>query len=201
MSWQSDILMALKKSSDVFEDYPKVCEVIEVDKVALTCVCSPLDNSPDIVNVLLFPLMNNQIKGQTIFPKLNSKVIVSFLSRDIAYVDMFSEIEEVSIVNQTSYKVVSKNITINGDDYDGMVKIQELTEKLNNLENAYNSLLTQFKAFQNLYNTHVHTGVVSGPSATGITTPVTVDSDNPLTPTQQSEIENPNIKHGSTTEE
>lgn len=112
----------------------------------------------------------NQV-GFFIKPKVNSHVIVN-VEADLSYVSMFSEVDE---------------ILLNGDSFDGLVKIQQLVDKLNNLENAFNQHLA-------LYNAHTHAGVTSGGSSTAV--PSAVDT-NLLTPTQQIELENQTVKHGN----
>ena len=63
-----------------------------------------------------------------------------------------------------------------------------LLKKINNLENLLNDLITK-------YNLHVHTGgTISG--STGIPTVVETNPIYPITPTQRTDIENPNIIHG-----
>jgi hypothetical protein len=67
-----------------------------------------------------------------------------------------------------------------------VVKVIELTEKLNNLEQLLNDLVTK-------YNSHTHSGVSTGGGMSGVTTALETGT---LTPTQRSEIENEQITHG-----
>jgi hypothetical protein len=69
----------------------------------------------------------------------------------------------------------------------GLVRVTELTEKLNNLENAFNQHIL-------LYNLHTHAGVTSGISST---TPVVVADTQTLTPTIEIELENETVAHGN----
>lgn len=70
---------------------------------------------------------------------------------------------------------------LRGNQFDGLVRVSELVQKLNDLENRVN--LIQFT-----FNAHVHAS--SGSPAVPIVT------DPPLIPTQQIQIENQNVKHG-----
>jgi hypothetical protein len=75
------------------------------------------------------------------------------------------------------------SLTMNGSEFGGLVKVIELTKKINTLENKVNDLITKF-------NTHTH---VAAGSPTSISNLVVSGT---LTPTQQNEIENIVIKHG-----
>jgi hypothetical protein len=78
---------------------------------------------------------------------------------------------------------VLDSIQLNGSNFDGLVKIQDLTTKLNNIENLLNQ-------FIGIYNAHTH--AVSG---TATLVPNTLETQT-LTPTQQADIENTTVKHG-----
>ena len=81
------------------------------------------------------------------------------------------------------YSEVEKIILMGGDNK-GLVKVVELKNKLNALENQMNNILTILKA----------TSIPLAPSGTYPFGPLYA-SINPLTPTQQTDIENPLIKH------
>lgn len=67
----------------------------------------------------------------------------------------------------------------------GLVKVKELTERLNTLETAYNTLLDDYKK-------HIHTDPLSG--STGVLAiPFEIQQD--LVETKQKDIENTKIKH------
>lgn len=144
-----------------------LCTVESVDSTKKTCVCEPVTGGAELMGVKL--MAKNQT-GFYIIPKVDSQVVVC-VQGDLSYVSMFGEVDEIQL---------------NGDNYDGLVKIQELVDKLNNLENAFNQHLV-------LYNAHTHAGVTSGASSTS--PPAAVDT-NVLTPTIQTELENLTVKHG-----
>lgn len=145
-----------------------LCTVESVDTAKKTCVCEPVTGGAELMGVKL--MAKNQT-GFYIIPKVNSEVVVC-VQENLSFVTMFSEVDEIQL---------------NGDSYDGLVKIQELVDKLNNLENAFNQHLA-------LYNAHTHAGVTSGVSSTAV--PSAVDT-NVLTPTVQTELENTTVKHGN----
>lgn len=142
-----------------------LCSVQSVDLTKKVCVCEPISGGADLMGVKL--MAKNQI-GMFIIPKINSNVIVT-IQNDLSYVSYFSEVDEIHL---------------NGENYGGLVRIQELTNKLNALENSHNQHLA-------LYNAHTH------PETTVNTlVPATLDT-NILTPTIDSELENQYVKHGN----
>jgi len=148
--------------------YSKVCTVDSVDLVNLTCYCIPINDDADITEVRLMANIDN---GFLLVPEVDSIVVVSFLSDSSAYVSLVSKVSEIQL---------------NGTNYDGLVKVQELTDKLNNLENKLNDLITACSS-------QVVTLAPSGtfPLASFFT------SVTPLTPTQQTDIENLTVKQGN----
>ena len=168
MSGILDIKEALKMAAkDGSEAHFILCTVSSVDTTKKACVCEPVSGGADLMGVKL--MAENQT-GFYIIPKVNSHVVVC-VQNNLSFVTMFSEVQEIQL---------------NGDNYDGLVKIQELVDKLNNLENAFNQHLV-------LYNAHTHAGVTSGASSTS--PPAAIDT-NVLTPTVQTELENLTVKHG-----
>jgi hypothetical protein len=160
-----DALRSLVKPNN--DGFAKVCTVDSVDLTTLTCYCVPLNDDADIINVRLMANIDN---GFLLIPEVNSIVVVSFLSDDSAYVSLVSKVSEVQL---------------NGKNFDGLVKVQELTDKLNALENKVNDLITACSS-------QVVTLAPSGtfPLASFFT------SVTPLVPTQQLEIENITILQG-----
>lgn len=184
MSAKEDIKRAIKLlGAPDGEMYSIACTVDNIDETAKTCDCSPIDGRADILGVRL---VADDKKGFLVIPKDGSIVLVSMLNDSAGYIAMFSEIDKILIeINDTSIEITDGAIKFNDGAFDGLVKVADLTEKLNNLENAFNQHLL-------LYNAHTHAGVTAGASVTAIPAPDTQT----LTPTTQSEIENETITHG-----
>jgi hypothetical protein len=163
-----DAIRQLSKSND--EVYSIVCTVDSVDATNRTCDCSPIDGKADLLGVRL---MAENSTGLFILPKVNSTVIVTMINVFTGYVAMFSEVEEIQL---------------NGDNYDGLVRISDLVTKLNNLENKVNAIIST-------YNAHTHITTCGAGAGTASPTPSTVVGT--LTPTTQSSIENITVKHGN----
>ena len=103
-------------------------------------------------------------------PEVNSIVVVSFLSDDSAYVSLVSKVSEVHL---------------NGKNFDGLVKVNDLVQKLNNLENKVNTIIST-------YNAHTHVASSFGTPTTTPVAPVT----GTLTPTIKQDLENITILQG-----
>ncbi len=169
MSAVNDIKKAIKGITETGEEvYSILCTVISVDLTAKTCYCTPVSGDADISDV---SLIMNAATGFMIIPTVGSIVMVTMQNKETGYIGMFSGVDFIHL---------------NGTNYDGLVKIQELITKLNNLESAFNS-------FVSLYNLHTH--AVS--TAPGTTSPVIIPNNNTLTPTQQTELENITCLHGN----
>lgn len=156
----------MSKTDD--EVYSIVCNVISVDSTAKTCDCKPVNSTADILGVRLMAQSSN---GFLITPNTNSIVVVTMINKFTGYVAMFSEIREIQL---------------NGKNYDGLVKINDVVTKLNNLENKVNAILTWSA-------THTHAGVTAGFGVTGVAS----TAGSPLTTTVKSDLENITVKQGN----
>lgn len=79
----------------------------------------------------------------------------------------------------------SESIVLNQGENQGLVNIKDLTEKLN-------YLVTQLEFLRNLFNSHVHTGVTTGPGSSG---PSAVQDSEPFRQFNQLEYEDLNVIH------
>jgi hypothetical protein len=159
-------LLNITKRNDSI--YTIVCTVDSVDIINKTCYCIPIDKSGDLQDVRL---MASTSVGFWIVPTINSVVLVTMLNNTTGYVAQCSEFDFMYL---------------NGDAYGGLVKVQELTDKLNDLENAFNQHIL-------LYNAHTH-------AETSVNTLVPNALDTQvLIPTIKTELENLTVKHGDGT--
>ena len=161
------------------------CTVDSVDENKFECDVTAIGGTAT-TKVPGVRLASEANDGFTLIPKVDSTVTVTITKNGLAYVSMFSDIDKVkAIINDTKIVMEDGKITFNDGSFDGLVKVIELTEKLNNIEKRINEHVA-------LYNLHVHSGgTIMG--STGTTSP---DTDT-LSPTVQSDIENPLIIHGS----
>lgn len=167
MSLNDDIKKAIKTLASEVDINTVVCKVSNINTTKNTCTCTPIDGTAEILGVRL---MAENSKGFLIIPKDGTTVIVNMINTFTGYISMFSEVDK---------------IYLNGDTYSGLVKIDDLITKLNNLENKVNELV--------LYSqTHIHSGgTIMGSTGTG-TPPITTN----LTPTIKNDLENKNVVHG-----
>lgn len=146
-------------------------------------VCTVTVGDLDISDVRLRAVINNDQDQILRIPKANSQVLVADMSggefRELVVIEQ-SQTEKIDLtIGQTTLVIEDGKITINGGNLNGLVKIQELTDKLNELVNAFNN--------------HIHTTTATvGPSATvGTLTP-------PVSPANtfvKSDYEDTTVKH------
>lgn len=141
-----------------------LAEVISVDSDNATCVCQ-LINGITTAEQKTVSLMADNDDGLLIIPSIGSTVIVAWTKRMLPYIAMFSEIQDV-------FLDASGIIQMNQGVFGGLVKVQDLVARLNNIENAFNALNAK----------------VNGLAPTPIIPNV------PLT--NRSDLENTNITHG-----
>jgi hypothetical protein len=135
-----------------------------------TCNVEIVLTEATVENVML----NVAFEGIIVKPKKGSHVIITRLSNVDYYVSQYSKIDDI-IIN------ADNDIVINGGKNEGLVKIKELTEKLN-------ALVSDFNAFVDIYSSHTH--AVSGASTGAPSVPATATKI-----FNQSYYENTKIKH------
>ena len=114
------------------EVYSALVRVDAVDVQAMTCDCSPLDGDAAIYDVRLMPQAGD---GVHVIPAEGSVGIVTFLSKETAYLAMASEVDRVQVrIDGTDVDITADGVVINGGTLGGMVKIAELEENLNSLK-------------------------------------------------------------------
>jgi hypothetical protein len=163
------------------EVYLLPCTVDDVDLDNLTCDCTAVGGVAvtDVPNVALCAEVDD---GFVQVPAVGSVVLVIMSKRQKPFVAMYSELSTVLLnIGTGSAITVDKDlIKLNGGEFGGLIKIADLVDKLNNLENLVNSLIAK-------YNAHVHTAN---------NTPTISTESGTLTPTQREELENTTIIHG-----
>lgn len=144
-------------------------ESVEEEKV--NCTVS-LVNTPEIVleNVRLRATDDERDEGFVIFPRVGSYVLIGkTLFFDAYYVAMFSEIE---------------NIIINGGKLGGMVKVNDLVKKMNDIEQALNQLKQLITSWT----------PAPGDGGGALKLLISTWASQSLTPTQVKDLENPSVK-------
>lgn len=122
-----------------------VCTVDKVDKSARTVDCSPINEGAPLLGVNL--QANQEANyGFCLFPEVGSYVVVGFISGGAAGVVLLTEkIESAEIViGDTSAVMDSDGVRFNGGALGGLVKVEDLTKRLNIIEKDINQLKTVF---------------------------------------------------------
>ena len=147
------------------------CIVSSVDIASRTCVCTPL-NDTSVADIQGVRFQSTVDDGVILQPAVGSRVTVLLSIRVDPLIVSYSQLDEVFIV--------APQVQFNKGQLGGMVKVIDLTTKLNNLENLVNDLIIKF-------NTHLHSGVTTGPGTSAITTILETGT---LTRTLRMDIEN-----------
>lgn len=163
-----------------------VCDVISANESERTCDVTTVSDSGEL-EMKGVSLMAENDDGNLCLPAVGSTVIVSFSDVIAPFVVQWSDIQKwLMIVGDSGIEMTSDQIKLNDGSYGGLVKVIELTSRLNAVENA----LIELKA---TFNAHTHTGVTTGGGVSGTTaTPLT----STVTNTDRSDIENETIIHG-----
>lgn len=160
------------------ETIPLVCTVDKVDKDARTIDCTPINEGAPLLSVNLQANQGSDF-GICVFPEVGAFVVVGFLADGAAPLMLCTDkIERAEVVIGDSSAIMDadgirlktekmsanfnrSDIIFNGGSLNGLVIIQDLTDKLNNL-------VSEFNAFVSTYNSHTHIGAhgtTSAPSA------------------------------------
>ena len=189
---QEEILRILKSMGNNKGVLTEPATIKSVDEAKRSCVVTVDDY--DIEDVRLNAVVDDDEDTSFIVPVVGSWVLVSYIlgSETDAFIAAFSEVEKI-ITKANSLEaditdITLKNIdsmVINDGQNAGLVKVVDLTSKLNNIENDINSLKQALNAW------------VPVPQDGGAALKSGVGSwaAQQITQTQQTDIENDKIKH------
>lgn len=153
--------------SDKFTGGAKLCKVISTS--GSMCNVTTIENEVELKEVRL---QTDSSNGILITPSVGSFVVVVPIADFEFIVVMYSEIDSIKLLDGS---------------FGGLTKVDELTEKLNNLESLVNNLLSALQGVS----------IPLAPSGTYPFAPL-FSSYQPLTQTQVSDLENEKITHGTT---
>lgn len=182
-----EIVRRAHLSSDKSEFFTAEVTDVQEDKRTCTVISISSETQMEYSDVGLMPQVAD---GILYVPKVGSIVVVENNTNLQPYVFMFSELDKVLLVTgDQSIEMKDGGIKFNNGSFYGLVKVKELTDKLNNLENKVNDLI-------GTYNSHTHIVVTTAASGTWTSATGLPQESGTLTPTTQSEIENKVITHG-----
>ena len=183
-----------------------VCTVDSVDKTARTVDCTPLDESAPLLGVNLQANQGSTV-GVVLFPKVGSYVVVGFVADGAAGVVLLTdEVESVELVisddtarisvdkdgvrvlmgDDTSAELTKEGVILNGGDFGGVVKVEQLTQRLNAIESDINTL-------KNIFSSWVAVPQDGGAALSALAATWAGDL---LVQTQRGDYENEKVKHG-----
>ena len=187
MAQAANIIKYIRTISATTADYFPIIATIDSvvtdpsDPNYLTCYCVPID--PAFADYQYVRLGANVGSGQSqigliAIPKKGSQVLIQPIDGGDAYICMTSEIE---------------SIYLNGNDYQGIVIVEKLVDKINNIENLLNDLISKYNA-----HTHVGTYAISGSNASGTSNPTLSTESSTISPiTSTASISSNYVVHGS----
>lgn len=163
--------------------YSLIGKAVNVDEDKRICDFAPIDDIATREGIRLQSAIN-ETKGFVLIPKENSFIIVTFLNKSTGFVSLTSELEKI---------IWDVDLTqVNGGENGGLINIQPLIDKINQLENALNSHIA-------IFNSHIHitTATVAATPTPGIIAPTTPgDATNTIAPiTLKSDLEDTKFTH------
>jgi len=158
------IISAFNEGEEFYSRLGIVKSVDEIEKTASVQVV----NGDIITDVRLQQVASGE--GLFLKPSIDSAVLIGWSDKTTAYISLYSQIDEIVFKNGT---------------FGGLIKIDELTAKLNDLVSSVNSMYSEFKA-------HTHNVTAIG-SPTGPVIPVPLEPN--ATSFNSDDYENKKFKH------
>lgn len=156
--------------------YSLVGTAKNVNETTRLCDVTPVGDEADRIDVRLQAIENGTL-GIVLVPKENSKVVITFINTTLAFVSLTSELEKILIDTDLTQ--------FNGGLNGGLVKINDLITKLNNIENDLNSLKSAISGWVPVPN--------DGGAALKVA--LTAFFGATLTPTVVANLEDTKVKH------
>lgn len=127
--------------NDGDELYSLVGVVTEIDEQSMTCTVDPVNGSATIYDVRFKCEMSEGV-GFELLPKLNSKVVVTFLSANSAYVALYSEVTRFKVeIGSTVFEIEAGGLKLNNDQV-------AFNDSLNDLFATISNLIKVLKSFK-----------------------------------------------------
>lgn len=115
------------------EVYSVVGKVTEVDQAARTCSVEPLNGDAELLDVRLQAEQSSDV-GPVAIPAVGSWVVVTFLSKETAYVAQFSQVEKVlCVVDGATVEFTKKGVSLASDSASFADQVGALLDTLDGL--------------------------------------------------------------------
>lgn len=175
-----------------------------------TCTVEPVDGGATLYKVRLRSTIDGNDEGVVSIPSVDSYVIVSPIdhNENKLFVSRFSNVESWHVKTENSTSIELKDdgtteikgdgstitlnndgtVNLNGSNFGSLIKINEIVDRLNAIEDAVSQLVNDFNV-----HTHPYTDTPIGAATTSVTTGIS--SANAGTTTVAA-IENDKVQHG-----
>lgn len=177
-------------TGDQDEVYSLICKVDSIDENKRVVDVTPVNDAAKIHDCRIQAEIE-KTKGIAIFPKKDSFVVVTFISKNHAFVSLTSEIDKIVVDfpeisgSIDTIKIKGTKITLNDGNNSGIVKVIELTQKINTIERDINTLKTIFSGWS----------PISQDGGAALKSAAAAWIAQMITETNKSDIENTDIKH------
>lgn len=129
----AEIIQAFVKGEfDKLQIYSEVATVTSVNETDRTCEAE-LVSGGKVYEIRLQSVIGNS-NGFVQIPAVNSKILITFLNKSTGFVSLCSEVSKILIDTDL--------VQFNQGTLDGMVKINDLVSRINDLENLFTTLQT-----------------------------------------------------------
>lgn len=162
-----------------------VCTVTSIDETARTVDVQPIDDGAPLLAVNLQANQNAEV-GIVQFPRIGSYVVVGMLDGyDAGVVLLTEDVEKVlATVGNMSIELKEEGIELNGGRLGGLVKVADLTTRLNAIEDDINNLKNAMASAPN----------VAQDGGAAFKAGMSSWYGSPLTRSQRSDYENERVK-------
>ncbi|MCF6184357.1 MAG: hypothetical protein L3J56_06970 [Bacteroidales bacterium] len=154
-------------------------KVVKVDEDKRTCEVEPDSGEANYVGVRLQAL-ESENTGVLFVPEQGSDVIIHFIDNDESFVVKTSKVSKVEIITEDG------DIWLNGDDFGGLIKIEELKKQLQKNTQRIDTIINVLKS------TITSVALHPNPGWSAIINPIV----SALQKEDYSKIENETVKHG-----
>ena len=137
------------------EAMPLLCRVEQVDKGTRTMRCTPLAGGPELPQVSLQPVQGDGLCTLVAYPAQGATALVLPVMGGSMHIMLScTHIEQVEMCTTGGVSLsltTDGHLELNGGSLGGLIKIEDLTNRLNALTDTLNGLVRA-------YNAHTHAG-------------------------------------------
>lgn len=178
----AELIKQLAKSGDPVNCL--ICTVTKVDKDARTVDCEPINEDAPLLSVNLQANQKGKV-GLVQIPRVGSYVVVGFLTASAGVVILCDDIESMDVtIGNYKLHIDDHGIVMNGGNLGGLVKVEDLTKRLNIIEKDINSIKQVFASWSPVPND----------GGASLKTASASWSASNLTETKRNDYENQNVK-------